>query len=177
MRKIFVISDTHFGHENILKFKDDDGGYIRGFSCVDEMNEVIVDNWNAVVRPQDIIYHLGDVFFSDGHKVLNRLNGRKRLIAGNHDNLKSKHLQNNFQKVMESRQFREFKCILTHRPIIIPEDQRFIWNIHGHIHQNKPPTKFHINVSVEAVNYMPVEIEQLEFTHWRLITGGDYNGC
>lgn len=160
-RKIFVISDTHFGHENILTFKDDLASYIRPFESIEEMDELMVDNWNSVVRDRDIVYHIGDVFFGGGHKVLPRLKGRKRLVAGNHDNLKSPYIQNNFQKVMESRSFREFQCILTHRPIIIPHDKRFLWNVHGHIHGNTSPTEWHLNVSVEVIGYRPVELERL----------------
>ena len=168
-RKIFVISDTHFGHENILTFKDDLASYIRPFKSVEEMDELMVDNWNSTVGHQDIVYHLGDVFFGKGHEVLHRLNGRKRLVAGNHDNLKSPYIQNQFQKVMESRSFREFACILTHRPIIIPDDARFLWNVHGHIHGRESPTAYHINVSVERTKYTPVDLEQLVGENGHLI--------
>ena len=60
---VWVISDTHFGHKNILSFKDKDtGDAIRGkvFSSIDEMDETLIDNWNRVVKPGDKIYHLGD---------------------------------------------------------------------------------------------------------------------
>lgn len=161
MRKIFVISDTHFGHERILTFKNDLASYIRNFDSVDDMNDCMIQRWNEVVGDNDIVYHLGDVFFGQGHQCLPHLKGRKRLVMGNHDNGKSKFIQENFQKVMSSRMFKEHKAILTHRPIIIPDDDRYLYNVHGHIHGNKSPTPFHINVSVEAIDYRPVEIELL----------------
>ena len=100
MSDIWIVSDTHFGHNNMLKFKDKDNNPIRpGFSTVEEMDEHMIECWNSVVKDGDIVYHLGDVFFDNGHTVLPRLKGRKRLLLGNHDNGKSKHLQDNFQNV------------------------------------------------------------------------------
>ncbi len=80
----FWTSDTHFGHEGILRFEPVN----RPFATVEEMNEVLVERWNAVVGPQDMVYHLGDVAMgkiADSLPVMSRLNGRKVLIPGNHD--------------------------------------------------------------------------------------------
>ena len=163
MRNIFIVSDTHFGHSNILKFTDSNtGNKVRPeFSCVEEMNEVMVDRWNSVVRDEDIVYHLGDVYFGDGHKVLNRLKGRKRLILGNHDNGKASYLQCNFQKILMWRMFPDFNCVLTHVPIHESGMYSVMYNLHGHIHQNASPTDRHINCSVEVQNYTPKHIEEL----------------
>lgn len=78
----FYIADTHFGHEAIL------GLCCRPFSSVREMDEFMIDAWNSVVRPTDLVYHLGD--FSLGgaahaKQIFRRLKGRKILILGNHD--------------------------------------------------------------------------------------------
>lgn len=163
MRNIFIVSDTHFGHSNILKFTDSESGNLirPGFSCVEDMNEAMVDRWNSVVRDQDIIYHLGDVYFGDGHKVLKRLRGRKRLILGNHDNGKASYLQCAFEKVLMWRMFPEFNCVLTHVPIHESGMYKVQYNLHGHIHQNKSPTDRHINCSVEVQDYTPKSIEEL----------------
>ena len=161
MRKIFVISDTHFGHENILKFTGEDGAHLRPFNSVEEMNECMITKWNETVGEQDIVYHLGDVFFGKGHECLKQLNGRKRLILGNHDNGKSKHLQDGFQKISVWRMFPEHNLVLTHIPILIPEVAKYQYNVHGHIHDRQSPTDFHINVSCEVVDYTPVDIESL----------------
>lgn len=163
MRNIFIVSDTHFGHSNILNFTDSEtGNKIRPeFSCVEEMNEVMVDRWNSVVHDEDIVYHLGDVYFGDGHKVLNRLKGRKRLILGNHDNGKASYLQCNFQKVLMWRMFPEFNCVLTHVPIHESSLYKVDYNLHGHIHQQKSPSPRHINCCVEVQDYAPKHIEEL----------------
>lgn len=161
MSKIYIISDTHFSHSNILKFKDGEGNLIRNFSCVEEMDEYMVERWNAIVNDEDVIYHLGDCYFADGHKHLSRLKGRKRLILGNHDNAKSKHLQKYFQKIMVWRMFPEYNCLLTHVPIHESGMYKVQWNLHGHIHQQKSPTDRHINCSVEVQDYMPKLITDL----------------
>jgi calcineurin-like phosphoesterase family protein len=163
MRKIFVVSDTHFNHGNILKFTGNDGEYIRRFDSVTDMNECMISRWNEAVHDGDIVYHLGDVYFKNAEaagNILRRLNGRKRLVLGNHDNGKCPVLQEHFQKISSSRQFREYGVILSHIPIVIPGG-KWTWNIHGHIHQNPSPTLRHVNVSVEAVDYTPVDIEEL----------------
>lgn len=76
----FFTADTHFGHRLMLKF--------RPFSSTDEMDEHLIDSWNSVVRPDDIVWHLGDFSTHDEARtkqIFQRLQGRKRLILGNHD--------------------------------------------------------------------------------------------
>lgn len=78
----YFTSDTHFGHERIISLCD------RPFTNVENMNENIVHNWNALVRPDDTVYHLGDVALGpiqDSLAIIQRLNGRKIMITGNHD--------------------------------------------------------------------------------------------
>jgi len=88
---IWFISDTHFNHANILTFrhKNETGELIRpGFTNVEHMNEVMIENWNKNIKPQDKVYHLGDVAFGnvkDFHRIMSRLNGQLRLVMGNHD--------------------------------------------------------------------------------------------
>lgn len=81
---IYVISDTHFGHNNLLRYCSKS----RPFDTVEEMNENIVENWNNVVKPEDTVYHLGDVCMGQLDTIdtyLPRLNGHVTLIKGNHD--------------------------------------------------------------------------------------------
>jgi calcineurin-like phosphoesterase family protein len=163
MSNIFIISDTHFGHANILKFTDKSGNLIRpGFDNVDHMDECIADNWNSVVKDSDIVYHLGDVYFEHGHKILPKLKGRKRLVLGNHDNGKASYIQSNFQKVFAWRMFPEFGLLLTHVPVH-PGTLEFKVkrNVHGHLHQNLIEDDRYVNVSVECINYTPINIEEL----------------
>ena len=172
MRNIFIISDTHFGHANILKFTDSNTGLsIRpGFASVEEMDELMIERWNAVVQDQDIVYHLGDVYMGQGHRVLPRLRGRKRLVLGNHDNAKSCYLQNHFQKIMMWRMFPEFGLMLSHVPLHASSlrlgppndpDAPVLFNVMGHIHQNPAPRGPYRCVCVEQTDYIPVNIETL----------------
>jgi calcineurin-like phosphoesterase family protein len=164
MREIFVISDTHFNHANMLKFTDADGQLIRPFNNVLEMNEMMVDNWNRTVRDQDIIYHLGDVYMTNGHHanaILHRLRGRKRLILGNHDNGKDQVLHKHFQKITLWRMWPDLGLILSHVPMHQSSFRKAALNVHGHIHASESPGPEYRNVCVEKTNYTPVNIEEL----------------
>ncbi len=157
---VFGIGDTHFHHQNILTFLGACGTPIRPqFKDVDEMDEFIVSEWNAVIRPQDKVYHFGDVWHKPS-QILKRLNGHKRLILGNHDNCKTPEIFNAFEKIMMWRVFPEWKLVMTHVPIIIPQNGKYSVNVHGHLHEKQSPTPNHICVSCEALNYRPVNIEQ-----------------
>lgn len=163
MREIFIVSDTHFGHGNMLKFTDSaTGARIRPlWESADEMDEYMIQKWNEVVRDEDIIYHLGDVYFRNGAEILPRLRGRKRLILGNHDNGKDQNLHKHFEKIMMWRMFPEFNCLLTHVPVHESALFKVEYNLHGHIHQNASPTSKHINCCVEVQDYTPKSIEEL----------------
>ena len=173
-KNIWVISDTHFNHANILKFKDRVGKAVRGqFNSVEDMNEHMIQRWNEVVKPGDKVYHLGDVVFgNDKVEWMNtnmpRMNGSKRLIFGNHDEPSHFVGKGHFQKTSLWRIFKEFNILLTHVPVhesTVMEGRggsiRPMLNVHGHIHQNESPSQFHHCVCVEHTDYRPVNIEDL----------------
>lgn len=158
MTNIWLVSDTHFNHANIIKYCD------RPFDTTEEMDWFMVEKWNSVVKPNDHVYHLGDVYMnaSKGYidNLLSKLNGKKRLILGNHDNGKDQVLLHHFEKVMLWRNFD--KVVLTHIPLredSIPGGNRV--NVHGHIHQNKSPIGPYKCVCVEQVNYTPINLEEI----------------
>jgi calcineurin-like phosphoesterase family protein len=169
MADIWVISDLHYNHANILKFVDSKGNRVRPFDTVEQMNEYILEKWNSVVKPGDKVYHLGDVFFGDRDEFKRawpKFNGSKRLIVGNHDDVKFLASGGFFARVQESRNFTEYGLIMSHRPL--HESQlwdhkrdRPMKNVHGHLHQNIINDDRYINVSVEVVDYTPVNIEEL----------------
>lgn len=156
-RDIWAISDTHFGHANIIKYCN------RPFKSTEEMDDTIIKNWNSVVKDGDIVYHLGDVYMGKTPGFLSNLKGRKRLILGNHDNGKDQLLQKTFQKIDVWRMFPEFGLLLTHVPVSLNTlSEKCPVNVHGHIHNDdKAYGKQYRNVSVEVVNYTPVNIETL----------------
>lgn len=171
MSEIWVTSDTHFNHKNIMNFTDYEGNKVRNFSSVEEMNEVMIERWNSVVKPSDKIYHLGDVFFGPKEWIESnwkRLNGRKRLIVGNHDDIDYIVKAKMFEKVTMWRRFDEFGLLFTHVPVAIStlfegrREERRLVNVFGHIHSNKPPAGPYTCVCVEQTNYTPVNISELK---------------
>lgn len=163
MSNIFFVSDTHFDHENFLKFTDDAGNKIRPFSSVEEMNEFMIERWNSVVRDEDKIYHLGDVTMraKDFARIASRLKGHKRLLLGNHDDGKDVNLTRWFQKVQLWRLFKDQNFVCTHIPIRSEQFRKVQYNVHGHIHQNVIDDPQYVNVCVEQTNYTPLSMEEL----------------
>lgn len=174
---IFFVSDTHFGHANILNFKRQDGTPVRPeFSSVQDMDETMIQNWNSVVKPQDRVYHLGDVCFTDKvlHSVMPRLNGSKTLILGNHDRLDAKIYRMYFSSINSTRYLEEFpgkktRLILSHYPLHEFEFQfrENSVNVHGHIHEKDIGDPRYINMSVERIGYKPVSLEEV-YERWKL---------
>ena len=158
----FVTSDTHFGHGNILKFTNTDGSRVRPlWEDVDEMNEEMVRRWNARVRPDDVVWHLGDVSFgkSNFHHA-SRLNGTKHLILGNHDHEKLSTYLSVFKTVQSCA--RLGNLLLTHYPVHESSlGFGIIGNVHGHTHARCLRDPRYFNASVEATNYTPVTIEDV----------------
>lgn len=164
MACIYLISDTHFGHANLLTFRDKEGGYLRHFSSVEEMDEHMVEKWNSTIKPQDHVYHLGDVTMRPEHiQTVGRLNGHKRLVLGNHDQPYMKMYAGYFQKIFSSR--RLDNLLLTHIPIHPESIGKAMANVHGHVHNNVPQGHYgprYYNVSVEMLDYTPISLECLK---------------
>ena len=169
---IFFISDTHFDHANILTFKRADGTPLRPFAHVEEMNETMIANWNAVVKPSDHVYHLGDVTMARGKAtthidtIMSRLNGHKRICLGNHDQLVSGWYYRWFEKV---KAYNVLDNILfSHIPIHPNSLGRFKAHVHGHLHANvvelspHHPDPRYLNLCVEQTQYAPVAFETIQ---------------
>jgi calcineurin-like phosphoesterase family protein len=137
MPAVFLISDTHFGHEKTCTvFKREDGSPLRPFSSAEEMDEFMVKAWNERVRPNDKVYHLGDVAIArKSLGILRRLNGDKVLIRGNHDIYKLSDYTEHFRDVRGYHVMNGL--ILSHIPVHEASLGRFGCNIHGQLHANK----------------------------------------
>jgi len=172
MAKTFLISDTHFGHSNILTFKRDNGTPLRDFPDIYYHDEHLIQQWNKTVSPLDKVYHLGDVGFKSFSRLgptLERLNGTKVLIKGNHDGFKLSQYAQYFKDIRGSHQLDKF--ILTHIPIHPQSLSRWKANIHGHLHANVVQERIHglglvddtryVNVAVEQINYTPIDFEEI----------------
>lgn len=171
----YFISDTHFGHANIMKFEPE----FRPFTHVDEMNEHIIQEWNKIVSPLDEVYHLGDVYFGSKSNLslVTRLNGKKKLVLGNHDTHTTMQEFNDvgFVEIYGMLKFRK-TMLITHAPVH-PDELQYgaTHNIHGHTHGRLIKDKFgkpdarYINVCVERANYKPVHVDELLAYQKRII--------
>lgn len=173
----WIISDTHFGHANIIRFTGLDGKLIRPrddgkpFSCIEEHDELLIERWNADIAPRDDVYMLGD--FGKPLEITGRLNGKKRLILGNHDDVhKIKDLGRAFHSVRSWRVFpSEFPVpvVFCHYPLHAAVDRPVPRRmcVHGHIHEKTilqadgRIDPWFINVSVEQTGLRPLSFEQL----------------
>ncbi len=158
----WIISDTHFFHENIGRY----------CNRPENWQELIIKNWNDLVSPDEPVLHLGD--FALGKKsnfdlLTAILNGRLFLIQGNHDRLSQTYCQAHGVTLIKNSLLVEIedrvKLIFSHRPIVPLEDG---WvNLHGHIHNVPPPPEGsnlgsnHINMSVELRDYRPLRLGEL----------------
>lgn len=137
MPSVFLVSDTHFGHEKCCTvFKREDGSPLRPFASAEEMDEAMVARWNERVRPTDKVYHLGDVVINRKYlKTLSRLNGDKVLIRGNHDIFQLADYLEHFRDVRGYHVMNGM--ILSHIPVHADSLGRFGVNIHGHLHAGR----------------------------------------
>jgi calcineurin-like phosphoesterase family protein len=164
----WITSDTHFGHFNIIKYCN------RPFRDTREMDEALIERWNASVKPEDTVYHGGDVYFgsANAETILSRLNGRKYLILGNHDNPRDPLLHKFFRKIRLWVPMKDQGLLLSHVPVH-PDQLEFYdsgINVHGHIHDRVLDDPRYVNVSVEQTDYRPLHIEEV-IRHVRA-TGG-----
>jgi len=170
MADIFLVSDTHFGHFGVCKFTRNDGvTKLRPWDSPEEMDEEMVKRWNETVRPNDKVYHLGDVVINrKALKIMHRLNGDKVLIRGNHDIFRDEEYREHFR---ELRAYHVMNgMILSHIPIHVDSLGRFGTNIHGHLHASRVmkmwirgpeiDTRYHC-VCVEQTDYRPISFEDV----------------
>lgn len=161
--KRFVVADTHFGHENIIKYEN------RPYSNSHDMDKDIIRLWNSVVSRDDIVYVLGDFTLSRRKEVIknlvDRLNGRKVLIMGNHDTRKPKdYIECGFEVAIRKPVMAEPGVILMHEPFengsLITSNYIYIF---GHVHSNHTLMDDYPNcmcVSLERINYTPIDLDE-----------------
>ena len=174
MGEIYFTSDTHFCHDKGFLYEP------RGFTNVDEMNEAIIERWNKIVKPHDIVYHLGDTMLNNNEKGIEcfkQLNGEIFLIWGNHDT------QNRTNALLDACRFKlmggwyafmikygKHSLYLSHYPTLTAnfDDKKFsqhVINLHGHTHQQKnwidPKNPFTYHVGMDSHKCTPVHIDEV----------------
>ena len=176
----FLIGCTHFGHEKMYKFVDQNGKKVRPFENSKEGDAVMLENWNSVVGVDDKVYVLGDVAVtSESLSILKKCNGKKILIQGNHDDLSVGEYMKYFKDIRSSHKLDGE--ILSHIPIhpdsLWREKKNKNWlNVHAHLHQRSvtlPQTNMqkingsqdkdprYFSVCVERIGYKPISIDEI----------------
>lgn len=157
----FFISDSHFSHKGIVEFLHN-GKPLRPFKTIEEHDEALVTNWNNRVRNGDTVYHLGDVVINrKALPILDRLNGRKVLIKGNHDIFPLKDYVKYFADIRAYKVMTEHGIICSHIPIHPESLARWKVNVHGHLHGNTLPDKRYFSVCCEQINYTPISLDEI----------------
>lgn len=174
---IWITSDQHFNHLNILKFEPNS----RPFNSIEEMNEALIRNWNSCVKDDDTIYVLGDFFMGkldDVEPILNRLKGHIILIRGNHDTSARLELYRQHGIEVKDIDYLTYKgqfFILSHFPITNEEFIKMVRNdnsevvvLYGHVHHNAP-IGYHdgtYHIGVDTNNLTPLSIHQIWKECW-----------
>jgi calcineurin-like phosphoesterase family protein len=149
---IYFISDTHFGHKNILKYDD------RPFPSIEEHDLTLLDNINRVLKPGDTLWHLGDVawnqkayewFFENLHLDIDL-----RLLRGNHDNRWESPVP---QIDVAELKFEGHKIFLSHYPHLSwPNRSHGSIHLFGHVHGTLKGVGRSMDVSANMINYTPI---------------------
>lgn len=155
---IFFTADTHFGHDNII-------GYCkRPFGSVEEMDEAIVERWNAVVGPGDHVWHIGDFASSPTpERYFRRLAGQKHLVVGNHDSARTRGLPWASTREMGTVKVGSTLVFACHYPMRTwPHAAHGALHVFGHVHGTLRDTKRSVDVGVDRWDFAPVSIEQIQ---------------
>lgn len=183
MSNVWFTADTHFFHRAMAAT----GKGWRPFATVEEHNEALIERWNKVVKPEDQVWHLGDVGMGPEMDILDmvgRLNGSKHLVAGNHDKCwagerdahKHQGLWMSFFDSVQSFARRRLDSntnfLLSHFPYVgdHTEQQRYdqyrlrdqgLWLVHGHVHDAWKVQGRQLNVGVDVWDFAPVHLDQV----------------
>lgn len=155
---VFFTSDTHFGDHRVLNL------YPRPYGSIAEMDEGLIMRWNALVAPEDEVWHLGD--FARSAKVaadaFPRLNGRKHLVLGNNDPADVTRLPWESVGPYAEIEADGRRLVLCHYPFRSWNGMhRGVLNLHGHSHGRLKPLRRQFDVGVDVRDYRPVRLAQL----------------
>lgn len=174
---IYVTSDLHFQHKNILTYE----AASRPFASTTEMDETLIGNWNSVVTKEDTVYVLGDLSMGQietAIPLIQRLNGKIILIRGNHDTVKRMEEYKKIGIEIHDIFYLPYKgrfFVMCHFPIASQEFINMVRNdnsevvvLYGHVHHNAP--KGYVNgtfhIGVDTNNLTPLSIQQIWDQCW-----------
>lgn len=160
---IFFTSDTHFGHENIIRFCK------RPFADAKEMNTVLREKWNAKVGPLDTVYHLGDFALGPDSKDIAaaawNLNGNIHLIKGNHEDVALNQFPDRFKSIQD---YLELKVSSSQRVVLFHYPLRTwhhvyqgVWHLYGHVHGGLESYGKSFDIGVDNWNFEPLSLDEV----------------
>lgn len=168
---IWFTSDHHFGHEQIIFHCN------RPFANASEMDDKMVENWNSLVKPNDMVFHLGDFCFGsieNWKAIRSRLNGTIRLIRGNHDKFQTGQISDLFESVNDYLKIRvkdedgnqgwQF-LILSHYAFRVWDQcHHNSFHLYAHSHGNLPddPNSLSFDVGVDCHDFCPISYDQVK---------------
>jgi calcineurin-like phosphoesterase family protein len=161
MSEIYLVSDPHWGHGEIIKYEK------RPFTSVEEMDETIMNNIQNTIKKRDRLIFLGDVALHYPQerlaKFLARISCSKTLILGNHDRCHSVKwwFDVGFDEVSRYPILVDYFFILSHEPKYVGPESPYA-NIHGHTHSTSMDNPYMKNVCVEKTDYKPILLAQAE---------------
>lgn len=154
----FFTADQHFNHANIIKFCS------RPYTCVEEMDESLINNHNEVVSPNDVVIHAGDFTLIKNQKkihknYIHRLNGQHVFLEGSHDYW----LKNTSRKNIWGKEFdNDIYIVVCHYAMRVWHRSHFnSWQLFGHSHGNLPPIGKQHDIGVDNNNFYPVSFEEI----------------
>jgi calcineurin-like phosphoesterase family protein len=170
MNGIWFTSDHHFGHSNIIRFSG------RPFRNALEMNECLIERWNAMIDPSDVVYHLGDIFWSstrEAREMRDRLNGRICLIRGNHDRT-AESMNGAFEWIKDYHELKVEdrdapgnvqRIVLCHYAMRVwNKSHHGSWHLYGHSHGSLPddPNARSFDAGVDCHGFAPVSYTRVK---------------
>ena len=158
---VWFTADQHFGHTNIIKH------CARPFACADEMDAALITNWNAKIRPSDEVWHLGDLAFrsaSNPGSYLERLNGRKHLVWGNHDRNETRKLAGwTSSQPLAEIVVEDTRLVLCHYAMRVWNRSHYrALHLYGHSHGALPGDRQSLDVGVDCWNFYPVSLADIK---------------
>ena len=165
----YVTADLHFGHKGILGFERSQ------FKTIQEHDEYLIRRINSAIKPDDVLYILGDIGFWNpkdpkyvSHCIKRIECAHKILVVGNHDRFPKEELKKmgfsvvHYGPVYYESATSHGQIILSHEPVKEASDNPYVINVHGHVHNGKLKDPHYFNVNIANTGYSPVSMRHFE---------------